>query len=206
MQGLTKRQREIVDFIEGYLAEKKHSPSYRDIQHHFGFASLGSVYNHVQSLKKKGVLPENTTRSRSLALVAENKEGSVEVPVIGILRGGMPIETYPHMEAVSIAEHLVPTSQPCYLLRVAGRELQEESIQEGDLLLVHSTSNFEDKAMVLVQVSAQTTFVKRAVRDPPYIRLESGNPQVRTMILREDHVEVLGIILALIRTYTISRK
>ena len=201
MQGLTKRQREIIDFIEEYLAEKKHSPSYRDIQRRFGFASLGSVYNHVQSLKNKGVLPQNTTRSRSLALIAENKGGSVAVPLIGMLRGGMPIETYPHMEAVSIAEHLVPASPPCYLLRVAGRELQEESIQEGDLLLVRSAPDFEDKEMVLVQVGSQTTFVKRAVRDPPYIRLESGNPQVHPMILREDHVEVLGVILALIRTY-----
>ena len=201
MQGLTKRQREIIDFIEEYVAEKKHSPSYRDIQRRFGFTSLGSVYNHVQSLKKKGVLPSNTTRSRSLTLLAENKGGSVAVPLIGILRGGMPIETYAHMEAVSIAEHLVPASQPCYLLRVAGRELQEEWIAEGDLLLIRSTPDFEDKAMALVQVSSQTTFVKRVVRDPPYIRLESGNPHVHTMILREDNVEVLGVILALIRTY-----
>ena len=202
MQGLTKRQREIIDFIEEYLAEKKYSPSYRDIQRHFGFTSLGSVYNHVQSLKNKGLLPQDTRRSRSLTLVSENhKGGSVLVPLIGMLRGGMPIETYPHMEAVSIAENLVPTSQPCYLLRIAGRELQEEFIQEGDLLLIRSTPDFEDKAMVLVQVSLQTTFVKRAMRESPYIRLESANPQVHPMILREDHVEVLGAILALIRTY-----
>ena len=201
MQGLTKRQREIVDFIEGYLTEKKHSPSYRDIQRRFGFASLGSVYNHVQSLKKKGVLPEDTTRSRSLTLVGENKGGSVEVPLIGMLRGGMPIETHPQMASVAIAEHLVPPSHPCYLLRVAGKELQEEWIQEGDLLLIRSTKDFEDRAMVLAQVGGQTTFVKRAIRDSPYIRLESGNPHVHPMILREGHVEILGVILALIRNY-----
>ncbi|MFC2049437.1 transcriptional repressor LexA [Chlamydiota bacterium] len=202
MIGLTKRQREIVDFIEEYLAEKKHSPSYRDIQRRFGFASLGSVYNHVQSLKTKGVLPENTTRSRSLVLVGENKGGTVEVPLIGMLRGGMPIETYPQMASLALAEHMVPSSQACYLLRVAGRELLEESIQEGDLLLIRGAKDFEDRAMVLAQVRGQTTFVKRAVRSPPFIHLESGNPQVHPMTLREDHVEILGVVLSLIRNYS----
>jgi len=201
MQGLTKRQREIIDFIEGFVAEKKFSPSYRDIQHHFNFNSLGSVYNHVQSLKKKGMLPEDTTKGRSLSMVGKNKSGSTSVPLIGMLRGGMPIETYSQATTIAIADHMVSSTESCYLLRVIGEELQEEWIQEGDLLLIRSSLEFEDEAFVLAQVGKQTTFVKRAVRESPFIRLESVNPQVQPMILREDHVDILGVMIALIRSY-----
>src|SRR5262245_57317314 len=136
MQGLTKRQREIIDFIETYLAEKRHSPSYRDIQHHFGFSSLGSVYNHIQSLKKKRVLPENTHHGRSLFLLSDPKKEGVEIPLIGKLKGGMPIETYPQVSMVTLPSMMIPSSHNSYLLQIVGAELEEEWIREGDLLLV----------------------------------------------------------------------
>jgi repressor LexA len=196
MRGLTKRQREIVDFIETYLSEKRYSPSYRTIQHHFGFSSLGSVYNHIQSLKKKGLLPE-----KSASPTLEQKREEVEIPLIGKLRGGMPIETYPQVEMVLLPSNLVSSPYASYLLRVIGNELEEEWIREGDLLLVQSKSDFEDQEMVLVQAGGHTTCVKRAFHDPPYLRLESSNPEVHPLILRENHVQILGVILTLIRSY-----
>jgi repressor LexA len=201
MQGLTKRQREIVDFIEGYVSEKRHSPSYRDIQQHFEFSSLGSVYNHIQSLKKKGIVSENTQNSRSLTLLTEQKMEGIEIPLIGQLRGGMPIETYPQISKVLLPSLMVHATQACYLLKAVGSELEEEWIKQDDLLLIQSKSDFEDEEMVLAQVSRQTTFIKRAFRDSPYIRLESVNPEVEPLILREEHVQILGIILSLIRDY-----
>ena len=201
MQGLTKRQREIVDFIQSYLSEKRHSPSYRDIQNHFGFSSLGSVYNHVQSLKKKGVLPANTHQSRSLVLLSDPKTEGVEVPLIGKLRGGMPIETYPQVSMVLLPSHMVLSPYACYVLRIVGSALEEEWIREEDLLVVQSKSSFEDGELVLAQVGGQTTFIKRGFRDSPYIRLESANPEVQPLILREDHVQILGIVLSLFRNF-----
>lgn len=201
MEGLTKRQREIVDFIEAYIAEKRHNPSYRDIKHHFGFSSLGSVYNHIQSLKKKGLLPKDTRSCRSLALTVEPKINGIEIPLIGKLKGGMPIETFPQVSMVFLPPSMVPTAASCYLLRVVGSELEEESIKEGDLLLVQTKHVFQEGETVLAQVGGQTTFVKKAIRDFPYIRLESSNPQVQPLVLREDHVQIFGIIVALIRHY-----
>jgi len=198
MKGLTKRQREIVDFIENFLAEKKHTPSYREIQRHFGFSSLGSVFNHIQSLKKKGAFPENI--HENVPSLTPKIEG-IEIPLIGRLRGGMPIETYAQIAMILIPSSMVAISFPTYLLKIVGAELEEEWIREGDLLLVQSKNQFENKEMVLAQVSGQTTFVKKAFYDPPYIRLESANPEVQPLILREDHVHILGTILGLIRNY-----
>jgi len=201
MQGLSKRQREIVDFIESYLSEKRHSPSYRDIQHHFGFSSLGSVYNHIQSLKKKGVLPENTQNGRSLVLLAEQKKEGLEIPLIGRLRGGMPIEIFSQVSMITLPSLMVISPYSSYLLRVIGSELEEEWIREGDLLLVESKNDFEDKEMVLAQVGGQTTLIKQGFNASPYIRLESLNPKVQPLILRKDHVQILGAIISLIRNY-----
>lgn len=201
MAGLTKRQREIVDFIESYLSEKRHSPSYRDVQHHFGFSSLGSVFNHIQSLKKKGVLPENTKSGRSLALLKEEKKEGVEIPLIGKLQGGMPIETYAQVSMITLPPSMVSSPHLSYLLRIVGSELEEEWMREGDLLLIQSKTDFEDRETILIQVYGQTTLIKRGFQDPPYIRLESANPEVQPLILREDHVQILGVVLALIRNY-----
>lgn len=201
MQGLTKRQREIVDFIEGYLSEKRHSPSYRDIQTHFGFSSLGSVYNHIQSLKRKGVLPENTQQSRSLAPLSTQKTEGVEVPLIGRLRGGMPIETYPQVSMLLVPSYMAVTPHSCYGLRIVGSELEEEWMRDGDMLIVQSKTSFDEGELVLAQVGGQTTLIKRGFLLSPYIRLESANPEVQPLILREDHVQILGTVLSLIRNY-----
>jgi repressor LexA len=201
MKGLTKRQREILDFIENYLAEKRHSPSYRDIQRHFGFSSLGSVFNHIKSLKKKGIFSENTKDARSLAVMAHTKAGCIEIPLIGCLRGGKPIETYPQVSMIWLPANMVSSSFPTYLLKIVGSELEEEWIRERDLLMVQSKTHFQDKEMVLAQVGGQTTFVKRGFNEPPYIRLESSHPEVRPLILREDHVHILGVVSGLIRNY-----
>jgi repressor LexA len=201
MKGLTKRQREIVDYIENFLTLKKYTPSYREIQQHFGFASLGSVFNHIKSLKKKGILQANRQNSRSLALVSELKMHEIELPLMGQLKGGMPVETYAQTTMVSLPASMISSAEPSYLLKVVGRELEEEYMQDGDLLILQSKSKFKDKEMVLAQVGGQTTFVKKAFYNPPYTRLESTNPDVQPLILREDHVHILGVITGLIRNY-----
>lgn len=200
MHGITKKQREIVDFIEKYVQEKRYSPSFREIQSHFGFSSLGTVYNHIRALKKRGALQNTTREARSLQL--QEQKVVIEVPLIGLLRGGMPIETFAQSTAVSffLPAHL--TNQAYYFLRVAGTELEEEWIKEGDLLLVDPKAVFEEAEMVIAQIYGQTTLVKRAFKEYPYIRLESDNPNVQPMILREDHLRILGVIVALHRDYS----
>lgn len=199
MIGLTKRQREIVDFIESYVSQKRCSPSYREIQDFFGFSSLGSVYNHIQTLKRKGVLSETSKGARSLAFPA--KSHSAHLPLVGKLKGGIPLETL--TQSLSVPFPSLP-SEESYLLIVEGEHLLEECLQPNDLVLVAPRSLFEDGEMVIALVQEQTTVVKRAFSDPPYIRFESTNPYVQPLILREDHVRIQGIILSVFRNFRIA--
>ncbi|MCH9626973.1 MAG: LexA repressor [Chlamydiales bacterium] len=196
MQGLTKKQREIVDFIESYATEKRCSPSYREIQDFFGFASLGSVYNHIQTLKRKGVVSEFSKGARSLKL---QTDPSLEtVPLIGKLRGGSAIETFAQIVSVHFPS---PPSEECYLLTVADESLLEECLQPDDLVLVAPRRKFEEGELVIALIDEQITLVKRAYSEPPYIRFESVSPHVQPLMVREDHVSIQGTILTLLRNY-----
>lgn len=200
MEGLTKKQQEIVRFIEKYINEQQQSPSYREIQNYFGFSSLGTVYNHIQVLKRKKVILESKgVRSLNFVKKADNAE---QIPLIGKIKGGMPIETFSNIQTVSISPGFLPLSEsPRYFLKVEGNTLNEEFIQENDLLLVEPKNFFEEGEKILALVGGNTTFIKKAFYDRPYIRLESVNPEVAPLILREDHVSVQGKIVFLLRCY-----
>lgn len=198
MIGLTKRQREILDFIESYAAQKRCSPSYRDIQDFFGFSSIGTVFNHIQTLKRKGVLCESSKGARSLAIQTEKMVP--RLPLIGTLKGGFPIETF--AQSIMVPFPSLP-EEAGYVLTIEGDHLIEECLLPEDLVLVSPRAAFEDGEMVIALIEKQTTLVKRAFYDPPYIRLESTNPHVNSLILREDHIEIQGIILSVMRNFAI---
>lgn len=196
MLGLTKRQREIVDFIESFQTNYGMSPTYREIKRHFNFSSLGTVYSQIKTLKRKGVL--QGTGARSLTLTSEPSKEK-ELPLVGTLKGGMPLQMLTTITHLAIPHYLIPDEE-CYLIRVEGTALFEELIMEGDLLLIEPRSTFEEGELVLALIDKVTTLVKRAYTDPPYIRLESVNPQVQPIMLREDHLTIQGIVVSLMRT------
>ncbi len=196
MLGLTKRQREIIDFIESYISERRCSPSYREIQDFFGFSSLGSVYNHIQTLKRKGVLSDFRKGARSLNIPIKHEIKTV--PLIGKLKGGYTIETFAQITQIPYPS---APDEECYLLEIEGETLLEECLQPGDLVLVVPCRRFEEGEMVIALVDHQTTIVKRAFSEPPYIRFESTNPEMHSLVLREDHIEIQGVIISVFRDF-----
>ena len=204
MKGLTKKQREILDFIEEYISRNRFSPSYREIGKHFGFSSLGSVYNHLHSMTKKGVLNLQPHVSRSMIPEKHAEESSAEVfiPLAGVLRGGMSIDFFSESKFLPVSRAHLPADQECYLLQIKGDALMEELMQEDDLLLIAPKTHAESGEMVLALINKHTTLVKRIYFDPPYVRFESANPHVQSFMLSEDHVQIQGIILHLFRSYS----
>ncbi len=204
MKGLTKKQREILDFIEEYIGAHRYSPSFREIGDHFGFSSLGSVYNHIQLLKKKGALQfqDKTPRSLLPEKMESVRKKSV-VPLIGILRIGMPPELFSSSEKIELASFLLPSEEEYYLLRIEGEAAAEDLMQSGDLLAIVPRPAQSGES-VLALINHYTSFVKRIFFDSPYVRLESSNPHVQPMVLREDHVEIQGVVVGLLRSYNQS--
>lgn len=201
MQGMTKRQKQIVDFIKNFIETHSHSPSYGEIKDFFKFSSIGSVYNHVQALKRKNIL-SGGRGARSLFLNSELTAGSIEVPLVGKIKGSMPIEMFSKFLTIALPVNFLPSEGEYYFLQVEGHELNEEMIQSRDLLLVKPTSHFIDGEIVLVLIDDQATLIKKAFDNPPFVRLESVNPNVNALILRKSDVKIQGIIVTLLRNYT----
>lgn len=204
--GLTKRQREILEFIKDFINQKNYSPSFKEIGDYFGFSSLGSVYSHIQTLKKKGMLHAESSSSRSLSILektCKTESGLIDLPLAGYLSAGMPIETLSQIKKFKVPKDWVINESQSYILQVKGDSLIEEAIFDGDLLIVEASIEADQGDTAIVMINNHDTLVKRLFQEPPYIRLESCNPQLSPIIVRENHIEIQGIVCGLLRNYSI---
>ncbi len=204
MKGLTKRQSEIMDFIQEFIKSRRFSPSYRDIMEHFHFSSLGTVYRHLHVLKRKGVLVGEKRGGRSLAPAdapkTMNARGELMLPFIGHICAGEPIETFAQSQTLAVPDFLVQSPENTYALRVRGNSLRDELISDGDILLVEArTETFAGETIVGI-VNDHATIVKKYYPEGIYIRLESLDEQ-NTIVLKSDDLAIQGVVTGLMRFF-----
>lgn len=206
MKGLTKRQQEIVQYVSEFIKTHRYSPSYREIMQHFGYNSLGTVYKHLQVLKRKGLLNAEKQCSRSLMLVAEQELNhkaltEIQLPFIGHISGGSPIETFPQSRMVSVPESLVHSPDKTYVLRVMGDNLSEELIVDGDLLLVEARQEANPGETVVAWVHQHETVIKRYYPEGHYVRLMGNSHHQQPIIIRQEELQIQGILVGLLRFF-----
>ncbi len=205
MKGLTRRQREILDYIQHFITSHQFSPSYREIMAHFGFSSLGSVYKHINVLKRKGLITTEKNCSRSINInnkpLIENNEDTIELPFLGLISAGIPIETFPHTENIAILSAFVPNPNQSYLLKVRGDSLSEEYIQDTDLLIIEARQIAQPGETTILLIRNQETVIKRYYPQGPYVRLEPANLNFTPLIIKTEEVSIQGIVVGLLRQY-----
>ncbi len=206
MKGLTKRQKEIVDFIDTFIQRNRFSPSYRDIMTHFGFSSLGSVHCHLKILKRKGVVTQEGHCSRSIALTTPQREqpdeGGIACTLIGYLAANRPIELLPQIQTVSLPAALVPNPDTSYVLRTRGDSLVSEHITDGDLVVIETAHEPQAGDTVLATLAGNQTIIGRYYPEGPHIRLESCSPSVPPTVVPTNSVAIQGILTAILRLYS----
>ena len=206
MKGLTKRQREVVDFIDEFIHKNHFSPSYRDIMAHFGFSSLGSVHCHLKILRRKGFVSQEDHCSRSITLTKHQQstdfQGNVECSLIGHLSANSPIETFPQIQSVALPSFLVPNPEMSYVLRARGDSLVEENIADGDLIIVETVTDPQPGDTVVALIEGSHTAVKRYYPEGPHIRLRSCSAQTAPLLLQADKVLIRGVVVAILRLYS----
>lgn len=207
MNSLTKKQHEVLRFIEGYIEKEGFSPTFREIKNHFNFSSLGSVYRHLQALKKKGKLTAEKNAPRSLMLQSQKdiidikSKPTVDISFIGTIKAGSPIETFTRSEWITLPKSYVLKPEESYILKVKGDSLKEEQMCDGDLLVIEARSTAQPGEMTVVQVNGHDTLIKKYFPETPYVRLEGLNPNVKPIILREENLEIQGVLTGLLRLY-----
>jgi repressor LexA len=200
---LTKRQTEILDYLEDYLAEHGYAPSYEEIAGHFGFASLATVHEHLQNLQRKGYIRKSHNESRSVELVrAEPRVAAVELPLLGRVAAGLPIEAIVDRETVSVPEDMLGRGGENYVLRVSGDSMIDEQIRDGDYIIVTSRQTAWNGEMVVALVDDESATVKKFYREADgRIRLQPANPQMEPLLYSPERVRIQGIVTGVIRRY-----
>jgi repressor LexA len=207
VKGLTKRQREIVDYIRDYIAVHKYSPSYREIMKYFGFTSLGSVYKHIAVLKRKGVLSAEKASARSVTLTQEEQNAtpsnSIELPFLGYIAAGMPIETFPQAGKVTVPVSMVSDASRSYVLEVTGDSMIDDGIRDGDKIVVEARDTANAGQTIVALVEGTQTTLKRFYNDAGQgnFRLVPANKNLESVIVSAAQLKIHGIVKGLVREY-----
>lgn len=207
MEILSDRQRQILDFISGYIAQHDRPPTNREIGQAMQIASTGHVDYHLSVLAKKGYIEReaNTSRGLRLTSVAEPhpRRRVFHVPVVGLIAAGAPIEAIADPnDAIELSDDF--SAQDAYALRVRGKSMIEDLIDDGDLVVVQPTQTATNGDVVVALITNSASehgeaTLKRYYREQGHIRLQPANHEMQPLILKPGDVQVQGKVIALIR-------
>lgn len=197
---LTKRQKELLDFLEGYIRRNGFAPTLDETGKHFGLTSLATVHKHLSNLEDKGFIRRRSGMSRALEVVPRRRRPeAVELPLLGVAAAGRPIEAVLD-EKVTVPEDLVRKPES-YVLKVQGDSMRDDGILDGDLVIVESRSVADNGETVVAVLNGEAT-IKRFYRERNgRIRLQPANERVAPILCGEQDVEVRGVVVALLRRY-----
>ena len=200
--ALTRRQREIYDFVCHFVEEKRYSPSLEEIGAHFGLSSVATVHKHVQHLVEKGYLKKAWNRSRSVEPLRSESAGELlTLPLVGTVAAGSPIEAIEDDQAVSVPREMSSRGANCFVLRVRGDSMIDDHIQDGDTVVVERRHEARNGETVVALVRGAETTLKRFYRRGPKVILEPANQALRPIELGAGDVEVQGVVRGLLRRY-----
>ncbi len=201
--ALTKRQREILSYLQTHIDAQGYAPSFEEIAERFGYQSLATVHEHLTNLERKGYIHRRYNESRSIeVLPPKGTTSATEVPVLGRVAAGTPIESVMHGETLAVPDEMLPQRGPNYALQVQGDSMIEEHILDGDFVVVHGRQSAENGEMVIALVNGAEATVKKFYRETGgWIRLQPANATMQPMRFQERDVLIQGVVVGVIRKY-----
>jgi len=199
---LTKRQREILDFIDRFIAGNGYAPSIEEIGRHFALSSPATVHKHLANLQRKGAIRRTWNRSRSIELTGRERggRGSVEVPLLGTIAAGVPLEAIEVPETITLPDDLTG-GRDAYVLRVRGDSMIGEQIRDGDYVIVERREEAREGEMVVALVDGEEATLKKYHRRGRSIVLTPARDDMRPIVLDAGRVKVQGVVIAVLRKY-----
>ncbi|MBZ5500271.1 MAG: transcriptional repressor LexA [Acidobacteriia bacterium] len=198
---LTRRQKEILDFVAGFIAREGYSPSMEEIAENFHFASLNAVFKHLEALEARGYLHRDANHARSIELRKIDAPAVRSLPLYGHIAAGRPIEAVSAPEALTVPEDLLSGRGSHYVLRVQGESMIDEQIRDGDYVVVEARNQAENGETIVALVDGESVTLKKLYRDKSQVRLQPANPAVPPIVLDGARVQVQGVVVAVMRKY-----
>ena len=197
---LTKRQKEILDFVREHVEHNGYAPTLQEIGLRFGLSSPATVYKHIEQLVHKGYLRKAPHQGRGIQLVDPEPVRTIEVPLLGQIAAGRPIEAIPEAETVNLPPDFVGR-KPTYVLRVRGNSMIDEQIRDGDLVIVEDRTTAENGETIIALLEGEEVTLKKLYREGGKIRLQPANPAVEPLTVAEEDLRVQGVVVGVMRRY-----
>ncbi len=199
---LTRRQKEILDYLTEYIGTQGYAPTIEEIGQHFGLSSLATVHKHLTNLQEKGLIKRAWNRSRALELVpAAVTVRAVEVPLLGRVAAGAPIEAIEATETIFVPEDMLGRGRT-YVLQVKGDSMIEEQIRDGDYVIVEDRQTARDGEMVIALLGGDSATLKKYYRESGgVIRLQPANSAMKPIFVDEEDMRVRGVVIGVLRKY-----
>jgi repressor LexA len=198
---LTKRQREILDYLQDFIQQHGYAPSLEEIGRRFGLSSLATVHKHLTNLQEKGFIKRAWNRSRSVEMIPTTNAGrSVELPLLGYVAAGVPIEAVASSETIAVPEDLVGR-RDTYVLRVRGNSMIDEQICDGDFVIVEDRKTAQNGETVVALLGGSDVTLKKLYRENGRVRLQPANPAMQPLFIDPDQLQVQGVVVGVMRKY-----
>jgi repressor LexA len=211
--ALTRRQKQVYDFLAQFVETNGYSPSFEEIGEGLGLSSLATVHKHVSNLEQKGLLKRDYNRSRSIDLLKPRGRmkqalagaaaaivgNGLTLPLMGRIAAGRPVEAMENPETISLADFT--RSKDVYVLQVSGESMQDEHIVNGDYVLVEKTNTARDGEIVVALVNGSDATLKRMFREGDKIRLQPSNSAMAPIVVAAATVQIQGRVIGVLRKY-----
>ena len=200
---LTKRQREILNYLSAYTEQNGYAPSFEEIAETFRYNSLATVHEHLTNLERKGYIKRSYNESRAIEILpTEATPRAIELPLLGSVAAGMPIEALEQGETLSVPESFVGRGGNHYVLRVRGNSMIDEQIRDGDFVVVNGRQRADNGEMVIALVNGNSATVKKYYRERDgLIRLQPANETMQPIYVHENDIAIQGVVVGVMRRY-----
>jgi len=197
MPTLTKRQKQILDFIKNYIKDCGYSPTFEEIKKHFKLKSVATIHEHIETLVEKKFLMKDNNSARGIELPKKQPD-AIEIPMAGTITAGQPIEALEETgETITITKNEIGKTGKHYALRVQGNSMIDEGIFDGDIVIIRQQPVAENGETVVAVIDDNEATLKKLYREKDRFRLQPANPSLFPIYRKE--VEVRGVVVKIIR-------
>jgi repressor LexA len=199
--SVTRRQKEVVDFISGFVEENGYSPSFDEIARGLNLKSLATVHKHVTNLQKKGLLERAHNRSRSIDILPpKNKSRQPDrLPLMGRIAAGLPVDAAEASESISLGD--IIGNKDVFALEVRGDSMRDEHIVHGDYVLVERVKTARPGEIIVALVRGSETTLKRYYIEGDQVRLQPSNVEMAPIYVPAEQLAIQGRVLGILRKY-----
>ncbi len=199
---LTPKQHAVLEFFRSYLHRKGYPPTIHEIREKLRLSSPSTIHKHLKTLVEKGYLDDckRQHRGRTLRKLEVSRGGGVEVPLLGRVAAGSPIEISEVPETITLPESLMGRGET-FVLQVRGESMIDEAIRDGDLVIVEKRSVAENGEMVIACIDNENVTLKRIYREGSTVRLQPSNPGMKPIIVDRGEVTIKGVVIGVMRKY-----